>query len=741
MTYKYHVRPSSQCLPFSRTKLFREVFEFRTCGEIHQVWLGTGHVFVTTCSGKQLYTFDSKSTEHIQDVETSSCLDISDDVPVLSVLLKSPQTVLIVFINGVIQIWNYRPDHFWSKQTVLRLSNSHLATVTDISYSISQNALYWCQQDVSECGTTTTYSIYKRQIIEGEEGSKALPKFGPASLIINNCPRCAVFPLGHGVVIVSENESKQAQFVVKLCTLTGHVTLLVDSEWLSVRDVNVHKPVNFSQIVIKSLQHLNKLMGKTVLQTTYSAKTQTLHLLYNTGSICTLFHAQDSRPKEVNVENLRTEGLLGMFVQSQLIGLTYQNEIRLYSVHTGVLSCTIDIPDDSKVHGVVQNLFGNIQQAVYTDDNLLTLQKYSESKDMSEISLLEFSHFQSDAVRLSYIDKMQKYATNKVDTLTLENIQKRWIDSLGIPPTSKLQEIVEPYLSQYWKLELLMQDGFNNPNAISQLRPQTIMEEVTCLLDPKSSMTRSARQSQLMLLSQFHPLEVLNTLLSYLPLTEGELSTSQQQKWRCALTQETSDVTGSCDIAIPLFELMCHLLYKHKPDKLFQFVQYGQRVWDQKVGMSAFVRRRQVPFILERAVKCLPQPEYSCNPDIAIIAHVNILLTSEVSGCYTKAIHLLLSAEKWTEALDLLNEYRNKCQQYPLLYQMTMAALNKKNVLPKYSDRIFSLMPSLGSTNDVLENSPSMGQGIFCATEDDISMETVRPHLLQCLSIYDQEDN
>jgi hypothetical protein len=47
-------------------QLFKEIFEFGTCGEIHAVWLSAGHLFVTLHEGKQLYTFDCKTVEHIQ---------------------------------------------------------------------------------------------------------------------------------------------------------------------------------------------------------------------------------------------------------------------------------------------------------------------------------------------------------------------------------------------------------------------------------------------------------------------------------------------------------------------------------------------------------------------------------------------------------------------------------------------------------------------------------------------------
>ncbi|XP_060585818.1 uncharacterized protein LOC132741627 [Ruditapes philippinarum] len=430
-----------------------------------------------------------------------------------------------------------------------------------------------------------------------------------------------------------------------------------------------------------------------------------------------------------------------MCCHDNTIGLVYKHCIRQYNVQTGVQTCCIDLSQGVTVFGVARTLFGAVQQAVFTDQNLYMIHKCVDRKNVSEMTLLEMSHFQSDAVRLSYIDKMQKYTAMSQGELNVESLKKKWVENLDIPCTSKLIETVEPFLSQYWRLENMLQEGLKEPNKISQLRPDTIKEEVNHLLDPKSPLSRQARQSQLVVLAQYSPIEVLDCLLTYLNVTEGEMSTSQQQKWHCALTQETCNVAGSCDIAVPLLELMCHLLYKHKPEKLVQFVHHGQRVWDQKIGMSAFVRKRQIPFIYERALKCISQPEHSTDPRTAILSHVHLLLTSEVEGCFTKALHLLLRAEMWEETIELLKEYKDRCPQFSLLYQMTLAAITKKKVLPMYADKIFSLMPSFKCNSDILQGtSGEASMGILCDTADEVSVDSVRPYLLRCLQKQDENN-
>ena len=50
----------------------------------------------------------------------------------------------------------------------------------------------------------------------------------------------------------------------------------------------------------------------------------------------------------------------------------------------------------------------------------------------------------------------------------------------------------------------------------------------------------------------------------FIIITE-ELSTSQQQRWQCSVAM---DIGSGCGQTVPLFELMCHLLYKYQPHKL-----------------------------------------------------------------------------------------------------------------------------------------------------------------------------
>ena len=40
------------------------------------------------------------------------------------------------------------------------------------------------------------------------------------------------------------------------------------------------------------------------------------------------------------------------------------------------------------------------------------------------------------------------------------------------------------------------------------------------------------------------------------------------------MTAESLDVAMTCDIAVPMFEQICHLLFKHRPSQLVSFCKH-----------------------------------------------------------------------------------------------------------------------------------------------------------------------
>ncbi|KAL4237134.1 GTP-dependent protein binding [Mactra antiquata] len=644
--------------------------------------------------------------------------------------------LLQVFKNGMILFWTYNADHVWKQQTTHRLCHGHMTSLVDVCYNITQNALYWCEQTTGDDGKIS-YSICKRQIIEDEE-PKDIIKLGVKTTIVTDIPKSMLYPISHGVVLVTQEEKDKAQFIIRLCTSKGSVEIFVNNRWCSVRDVNIHSPLKFGQVAMKCLQHMSQLKEMSVQHITYNDQSQTLYLLTSTGTLYVLSQDKDTEYQVVTLSGFCVEDLIDMFPQNDCIGCAYPSNIKFYSLQTGDIVYTVDVQDGSKIEQLSDTLVGSLQHPILTSDGLYVVQKSSNMKESSEMSLLELYNFQSDAVRLSYIDQMQTYSTQPSSPISLDLLRQKWLSTIGTPPTSKLIEIVDPYLSQYWMLDNLRNEGFQDMNKISQLTPETVEKEVLHLLSTDSSLPFTTRQSQLVLLSKYFPRQVLTCLLSHLSFSDSEMSTSQYQRWQNALTQESPNMTGAMNAPLPIFELTCYLLYKYKPENLIQFVLHGQKMWDQKVGMSAFVRRRQTPMIYERALKCFPQPESSDDTDTAILAHVHILLISDISNGYTKAIHLLTKAKKWTECVELLTEYKDKCSEFGLLYQMTLAALTKNKVLDKYADRLFALMPNFDSTNDVIHEQTKDNQGynIFCDdSEDDISVQSVRQHFLKSMKI------
>ena len=160
--------------------------------------------------------------------------------------------------------------------------------------------------------------------------------------------------------------------------------------------------------------------------------------------------------------------------------------------------------------------------------------------------------------------------------------------------------------------------------------PTSVEGEVLHILDPNSSLPMSARHARLLPLAHAHPRQVLAVLESQMEFDTGvwlcasqcihqysmhlisvdchrfmalweeehdcviccissfmiclfgldDISAAQIQRWQCILAPDVSPSPVSTDVAVPMFEHICRLLYKLEPKKLVKHCTwFGQLLW------------------------------------------------------------------------------------------------------------------------------------------------------------------
>jgi hypothetical protein len=149
---------------------------------------------------------------------------------------------------------------------------------------------------------------------------------------------------------------------------------------------------------------------------------------------------------------------------------------------------------------------------------------------------------------------------------------------------------------------------------------------------------------------------------------------------------------------IPVFELTCRLLYREQPEELVPFVKFAQLARDyQAQGESAFARRCRKTYFFQRAVQCLPvfvSKETTPTSRMALLAHSDLLLHSELSGSGGSSLGLLLRGHLWEDAVAFLeNRAIGSSHKYCSLFQSLLGTMAQEGVLHGYIDRVWRLVP------------------------------------------------
>ncbi|KAL5020730.1 hypothetical protein ScPMuIL_002187, partial [Solemya velum] len=153
--------------------------------------------------------------------------------------------------NGSVQVWKFRSDFSWLLIQKFNLCTTPNTVITDVCLHPSQNAVYWCESNLSSLSNATVFCIYKRQLPE-DEGKLKNKELGLAIALVHNCPSSQVFAATHGLFIVFRD------VVLLWCLSANRITVYTGDRQVEILDYDLRQAVDFQSLALRLIGILSK---------------------------------------------------------------------------------------------------------------------------------------------------------------------------------------------------------------------------------------------------------------------------------------------------------------------------------------------------------------------------------------------------------------------------------------------------------------------------------------------------
>ncbi|XP_046585604.1 uncharacterized protein LOC124292529 [Haliotis rubra] len=749
----FDCRLLTNLFPVYRNEVFEDVVKRCTYGQLGQMWLLPGHLFLTTKSRLKVFSFDfiPASRQQISDTGPLGFYYQSMPSPILEVLDPAiyPNTVFVVQRSGHVQCWKFDEEYTWSVYAEFDVCNATAgAEVVSVCMDPAHKCIYWCERRAAT--DSATYCVCKRTLPDDLAKVKS-KDIGPVHALVHNCPPSDVYVITNNILISSRPVDGSVHFILWLSINKQSVTMFVAGEKLET-DLSPLPSVDFRTVLVQCLPVIAKTgqySGRVYVQLDpqrgqmvalqEDGKLYRYHTVDDNSDVvtCTMTQFPDLSDVELEADN--------WFLTQTVFGIRTGSKLRLFNARLGLPLRDVTSPDSGEILGVSVSHIPTVMVGFFTQHDIYIVQKNSAKGDsLSMMSAPAGRTFQTDSLQVAYLSQEKQQDQSAHVVKRISHLHRRWKGDQVKQPRSRLSQLVDPYMAEFWRLEELVGSLADRSKLPVNTEATTVEEEVRNILFNKSSLPLDVQQAQILWLCEKYPDVMLQVLTGDLQYETDDLATDQADRWQRLLGLE-ADTTPSGDTTLLLFEHVCRLLYKLKPQNLMQFVRAAQSISEQTVGVSAFVRRKQTFQYYKKALSCLPEPDTSLDIEAAVRVKVNLILASCEGHDTERAIKLLLEHQQWKTAITLIKEQPDNSQSRACLLFITMAALAQQQVLSEYAKDIFSLVPSCQSFltfSDIIEKQPEVKQSqltmsasaVFCQGPPDIPVGSIRPILQQVLS-------
>ncbi|XP_056094002.1 BLOC-2 complex member HPS6 [Rhinichthys klamathensis goyatoka] len=731
------------------------------------------HIHVIVRQPKSgLMTYDKYQRAHLMQCQKHVDLVLTRNVPIVDVIYipqskpdDAAPVLGVIFENGKVEFWKFLETRSgWHLLQSVDLCNSPRAKV--VSVSMCQNFIIWCEERPPSENSSSVCSNFRfcicKKTVEVNEGGVSL---GNVKIALHNNPRYTTISSGDLVYLLPDMRENSSVGVSKVFLVWSpeHDTFKVHSACSCTLMKSSSKESDFKRLVTDFIGLLSTLNPPDICGFSPTGCGDLL-LLLSTGWVCIMKRDGCLRNIYKLPDNCLsasgTQNSLNMY--SEVLALTIGRTLFLIDTKCGLELERISLKTEGLLF--VNSLDSHSPQMLSETGLFVVTQTQKPSSIHSEDS----SALLVEAVFEEACKYYQQRSLSSTQ-LTVEKLKKGGMFQAPI----SLAAILRDYLSNQ-KTKTGEKHSSGQERLMSSLESE--LRSLVLLEDIKTSMVKASekdlasycetlvQQEICRLLGselERENLQYLNSIFQLFPTYswhavqavlhlrcngEGSLSSkAPAELWKIILSsvQPTANF-AQCNgqqkhttVNLPVFELLCHSIFKFQPSWLPRFLELAQQQmgttstssWSYGVKESS----ESLP-LYKRALTVLP-----CKGSNQHL-EVELLLCSERPKAIMQALRILIEQSQWERVTQVAERF---CQKSPLLNKEIFSALlcevSQHRDLDPYLDMLWTLCPEdmtvTSILNIVLKNLPDSTQnsGPFEAHGSQVTIGILKPLLRKVL--------
>lgn len=731
------------------------------------------HIHVIVRQPKSgLMTYDKYQRAHLMQCQKHVDLVLTRNVPIVDVIYipqskpdDAASVLGVIFENGKVEFWKFLESRSgWHLLQTVDLCNSPRAKV--VSVSMCQNFIIWCEERPPSENSSSVCSNFRfcicKKTVEVNEGGVSL---GNVKIALHNNPRYTTISSGDLVYLLPDMRENSSLGVSKVFIVWSpeHDTFKVHSACSCTLMKSSSKESDFKRLVTDFIGLLPTLNPPDICGFSPTGCGDLL-LLLSTGWVCIMKRDGCLRNIYKLPDNCLsasgTQNSLNMY--SEVLALTIGRTLFLIDTKCGLELERISLKTEGLLF--VNSLDSHSPQMLSETGLFVVMQTQKPSPTHSEDS----SALLVEAVFEEACKYYQQRSLSSTQ-LTVEKLKKGGMFQAPI----SLAAILRDYLSNQ-KTKTGEKHSSGQERLMSSLESE--LRSLVLLEDIKTSMVKASekdlenycetlvQQEICRLLGgelERENLQYLNSIFQLFPTYswhavqavlhlrcngEGSLSSkAPAELWKIILSpvQPTANF-AHCNgqqkhttVNLPVFELLCHSIFKFQPSWLPRFLELAQQQMGTTSTSSwsygAKESSESLP-LYKRALTVLP-----CKGSNQHL-EVELLLCSERPKAIMQALRILIEQSQWERVTQVAERF---CRKSPLLNKEIFSALlcevSQHRDLDPYLDLLWTLCPEdmtvTSILNIVLKNLPDSKQnaGPFEAHGSQVTIGLLKPLLRKVL--------